>query len=1167
MRYHGREVDIEGRVRLVMESTLTARDRVGVQDFLLLENYNSEAAFIENLRRRLRENLIYVRKLVFLIIVLQNNTVCVMKQSSLCSHVLSQTYIGSVLVSVNPYKELEIYSKQQMERYRGISFYEISPHIYGLSDNTYRAMRTERKDQCILISGESGAGKTEASKKILLYYSVTCPTNDRMASLGECLLQSNPVLEAFGNAKTLRNDNSSRFGKYMDIQFDFRLLDGADNNLLNELDLERNPQKYQYLVKGNCPRISSVSDKNNWKAVMKALSVIGFTEEEVQNLLNIVGSILHLGNIQFGEGEEGEIYITTEPQINNLAKLLAVDGSALGEALTHKKLTAKGEEMISPLSFEQAVCARDALAKAVYGRTFTWLVEKINQSLAPKDELHRSSKSSTLIGLLDIYGFEVLQHNSFEQFCINYCNEKLQQLFIELTLKSEQEEYETEGIAWETVKYFDNKIICDLIEEKHKGIISILNEECLRPGETCDVTFLEKLEDTLGNHPHFITHKLANGKTRRVLSREEFRLLHYAGEVNYNVNGFLDKNNDLLNRNLKEVMCKSDNQILRNCFHREEVIDQKRQEMVMAATHFRNSLMKLMEILMSKEPSYVRCIKPNDAKQPGRFDEVLVRHQVKYLGLMENLRVRRAGFAYRRRFEAFLQRYKPLCPDTWPNWHGRLEDGVSTLVNHLGYKEEEYQLGRTKIFIRFPKTLFRTEDALQAKKPDIALILQTSWRGYRERSKYQRIRHAVIVIQSAWRGMKARRRARTRRQAADLIRRFIKGFIYRHEEYCPENDYFLDHVRCSFLKKLRRNLPRSVLDKSWPTPPPSVVEVRHKACYYLWRFTVTFSTRQTLQASEHLRNLHMRNMVIKYCTRVQPEWKKQMKQKVIASEIFKDQKDSYPQSVGRLFLDSRLEREQVSLKVLQTLGNDKVQVRFRLSPPSVKKKLCFTAVLLSLRAFQYGVPVIKYDRRGFKPRPRQLLLANTFAVLVDRTKIKQRLDYSALRGISVSSLSDGIFVLHMPSEDRKQKTDVVLQCNYVIEVVTKLGLMACKVNYVNVSPGRSGLAVRSSGTTEHSICRGARQRGNHRFRPGFRVKGDQRQARTSASGESADVLKSCVEPAGSKGHLFIKIKTLEQPSICFPSPDGPSGQQHMKKETAGEGSSLDGALSLYCVCL
>uniref|UniRef100_A0A8C5DWR4 Unconventional myosin-Ic-like n=1 Tax=Gouania willdenowi TaxID=441366 RepID=A0A8C5DWR4_GOUWI len=996
-------MNVDGRVRLVMESALTARDRVGVQDFVLLENYNSEVAFIDNLRRRFRENLIY-------------------------------TYIGSVLVSVNPYKDLEIYSKAQMERYRGVSFYEISPHIYALSDNTYRAMRTERKDQCILISGESGAGKTEASKKILLYYTVTCPTGDHMAALGERLLQSNPVLEAFGNAKTLRNDNSSRFGKYMDVQFDFKgvpvgghilnylleksrvvhqnhgernfhifyqLLEGGDDDLLKSLELERNPQNYNYLVKGNCPRISSINDKNSWKTVMNALLVIGFVEEEVQNLMNIIGGILHLGNTQFGEGEEGETYVTNEDQILTLEKLFGVNSSALTEAVTHKKLTAKGEEMISPLNFEQTLSARDALAKSVYRRTFNWLVEKINQSLAQKVMMKSITAEKISLSL----GFWIFMALSFEQFCINYCNEKLQQLFIELTLQYEQEEYETEGIAWETVQYFDNKIICELIEEKHKGIISIMNEECLRPGETCDASFLEKMEDSIGGHPHFVTHKLANGKTRRVMSREEFRLLHYAGEVSYNVNGFLDKNNDLLSRSLKEVMCQSDNQILSHCFRRKEVNDQKRSET--ASTQFKNSLMKLMEILMSKEPSYVRCIKPNDSKQPGKFDEVLVRHQVKYLGLMENLRVRRAGFAYRRRFEAFLQRYKPLCPETWPNWNGCLSDGVSTLVEHLGYTPEEYKLGRSKIFIRFPKTLFTTEDALEAKKPEIALILQKSWRGYTERSKYQRIRHAVI--QSAWRGMKGRRRAKRRRQAADLIRRLIKGFIYRHEEYGPENDYYLHHIRYSFLKNVRQNLPKNVLDKSWPTPPALLAE-----------------------ASDQLQRLNMQNMVNKYCNRVQPEWKKQMMQKVVASEIFKDQKDSYPLTVGRLFLDTRLEREQISLKVIQSLGSDKVQ---------------------------YGVPVVKYDRRGFKPHTRQLLLTNTFAVIVDRNKIKQRIDYAALRGISVSSLSDGMFVLHMPTSDNKQKGDAVLHSFHVIEVVTKISMMACKINYVNVCPGSIRFSV------------------------------------------------------------------------------------------------------------
>uniref|UniRef100_A0AAQ4QSJ0 Myosin Ic, paralog b n=1 Tax=Gasterosteus aculeatus aculeatus TaxID=481459 RepID=A0AAQ4QSJ0_GASAC len=916
--------------RYDLRSSLTARDRVGVQDFVLLENFTSEAAFIENLRKRFKENLIY-------------------------------TYIGSVLVSVNPYKDLEIYNKNHMQRYRGVNFYEVSPHIYAVGDNSYRSMRTERKDQCILISGESGAGKTEASKKILQYYAVTCPASEQVQTVKDRLLQSNPVLEAFGNAKTLRNDNSSRFGKYMDIQFDFKgapvgghiinylleksrvvhqnhgernfhifyqLIEGGEEDLLRGLGLERNPQQYQYLVKGNCPKVSSINDRTDWKTVRKALTVIGFDEDE--ELLNIIASVLHLGNVQYG-GEDGVACITSDTQIKYLARLLGVNGTVLTEALTHKKIIAKGEEVCVPLNLEQASSARDALSKAVYGRTFTWLVNKINASLTYTDD---SCKHYSVIGLLDIYGFEVFQHNSFEQFCINYCNEKLQQLFIELTLKSEQEEYEAEGITWEPVQYFNNKIICDLVEEKFKGIISILDEECLRPGDASDLTFLEKLEDTVGGHPHFVTHKLADTKTRKVMSREEFRLLHYAGEVNYNVNGFLDKNNDLLFRNLKELSGCYLSFLLRP--HRlHHLLNHLPPPSVsappQAATQFKASLAKLMEILMSKEPSYVRCMKPNDSKQAGRFDEVLIRHQVKYLGLMENLRVRRAGFAYRRRYELFLQRYKSLCPDTWANWQGKAFDGVATLVKHLGYKPEEYKLGRSKIFIRFPKTLFATEEGLETRK-----------HGLGER------RRRPVAVQAWWRGILARRRARRRRQAADTIRRFVKGFIHRHRERCPENEYFLDYVRYSFLMNLRRNLPKNVLDKSWPTPPAALSE-----------------------ASELLRKLCMQNMVWSYCKKINSEWKHQMEQKMVASELFKDKKDNYPQSVSKLFVNTRLNGEDINPKVVQALGSEKMK---------------------------YAVPVTKYDRKGYKARPRQLLLTANSAVIVEEAKLKQRIEYATLRG-------------------------------------------------------------------------------------------------------------------------------------------------------------------------
>ncbi|XP_067328163.1 unconventional myosin-Ic isoform X1 [Anolis sagrei] len=1007
--HHEATVGSEG-VRLEMESALTARDRVGVQDFVLLENFTSEAAFIENLRKRFKENLIY-------------------------------TYIGSVLVSVNPYKELEIYSKQHMDRYRGVSFYEVSPHLYAIADNAYRSLRTERRDQCVLISGESGAGKTEATKKVLQYYAVTCPASEQVETVKDRLLQSNPVLEAFGNAKTLRNDNSSRFGKYMDVQFDYKgapigghilnylleksrvvhqnhgernfhifyqLLEGGQDDLLRRLGLERSPQQYHFLVKGQCAKVSSINDKSDWKVVRKALTVINFTDNEVEDLLSIVASVLHLGNVQFAADEQGSAQVTTESQIKYLARLLGVESALLREALTHKKIIAKGEELVSPLNLEQAAYARDALAKAIYGRTFSWLVNKINRSLEYKEtELLGWRRSCSVLGLLDIYGFEVFQHNSFEQFCINYCNEKLQQLFIELTLKSEQEEYEAEGIAWETVPYFNNKIICDLVEEKFKGIIAILDEECLRPGDATDATFLEKLEETIRSHPHFLTHKLADAKTRKNLGREEFRLLHYAGEVNYSVAGFLDKNNDLLFRNLKEAMCNSENPILTQCFDRTELTDKKRPET--AVTQFKTSLSKLMEILMSKEPSYIRCIKPNDAKQPGRFDEVLIRHQVKYLGLMENLRVRRAGFAYRRKYEVFLQRYKSLCPETWPLWDGRPQDGVALLLNHLGCKQEEYKMGRTKIFIRFPKTLFATEDALEVRKQSLATEIQASWRGFHQRKKFQEMKHSATNIQSWWRGTLGRRKAAKRKWAVETIRRFIQGFIFRNQPRGPENEYFLDYIRYSFLMTLKRRLPKNVLDKSWPVPPPSLKE-----------------------ASQLLRDLCMQNMVWSYCKRISPEWKQQLEQKAVASEIFKGKKDNYPQSVPRLFLYTRLGSEEINAKILQVMENE---------------------------TLKYAVPVVKYDRKGYKARPRQMLLTQNAVVLVEEAKVKQRIDYANLTGLSVSSLSDNLFVLHVLRQDNKQKGDVVLQSDFVIETLTKIAICADKVNSVNINQGSIKFAV------------------------------------------------------------------------------------------------------------
>lgn len=974
-----------------MESELQARDRIGVQDFVLLEDFQSEDAFLENLKKRYNSGLIY-------------------------------TYIGTVVVSVNPYKNLPIYSQDVIEKYRGENLYELPPHIYAISDSAYRSMKEERIDQCVLISGESGAGKTEASKKILEYLAAISTSSDDVERIKDRLLESNPVLEAFGNARTNRNDNSSRFGKYMDIQFDFKgspvgghiinylleksrvvhqakgernfhifyqLLQGGSNELLDILDLERDTSKYFYLNQGGDTHVESLNDVANFKHVKEALSIIEFTEEEQNALFAIIASVIHLGTIGFldPEIEHGEVKLENGRPVNVVSKLLGCPEEVLEKALTSRTVETRGDKVRTPLTSEQAIYARDALAKAVYDRMFTWLVQRINTSLVSQS--YRGKK--TLMGILDIYGFEIFEVNSFEQFCINYCNEKLQQLFIELTLKEEQDEYRKEGIMWEEVQFFDNKVICDLIEARHQGIIALLDEECLRPGEVSDITFLDKMEKTIGEHAHFISHATSGYSERKTIQREEFRLKHYAGDVTYNVNGFVDKNNNLLFRDLKEAMCNSTNCITSEVFPKKEMLSLKRPET--AGTQFKTSLNNLMTILMSKQPSYVRCIKPNDSKKAAVFQDDLVKHQVKYLGLMENLRVRRAGFAYRRPFPFFLQRYKCLCPDTWPTWYGDPGEGVKKICEHLDYKPDEYRIGKTKIFIRFPKTLFATEDAFQAKKPALATIIQAQFKGYYQRKKYLRLQVAALTIATHWRRVLAQRLLERRRKATQRIRKFIKGFITRNQPANEDNVDFVAYVRKSHLLLLARSLPTTVLDKKWPKPPGSMIE-----------------------ASDQLRKVHTRLLVRKYIRSITVERKTQLSMKVTASEVFKGKKANYESSIPQPFSAYRLDIKQEMLK--QKVSADK-------------------QILPSSETIKYCTGVHKYDRNGYKLRTRILILTDQAIYILDdkNYKLKHRISNGSLIGISVSSKNDGVFVLHVPIDEKADKGDIILTSTYVIETV------------------------------------------------------------------------------------------------------------------------------------
>ncbi|CAH0715296.1 unnamed protein product, partial [Brenthis ino] len=979
-------------VQGVMEHALQHRERVGVQDFVLLEDYRSEAAFIDNLRKRFSENIIY-------------------------------TYIGNVLISVNPYKNLPIYTEDKTKLYFKKAFFEAPPHVFAIADNAYRSLVYEHREQCILISGESGSGKTEASKKVLEYIAARTNHLHNVESVKDKLLQSNPLLEAFGNAKTHRNDNSSRFGKYMDIQFNYegapegghiwnylleksrvvsqmsgernfhifyQLLAGGDQELLNQLKLQGRPEVYKYTINSESQVSQKLSDAEQFRTVQEAMKIIEIGSDEQKAIFDIVASILHLGNVKFVQNDKGYAEILNhDANSQNVAELLKVNTSKLREALISRTIEARGDVVTTPLDLDQAKYARDALAKAIYDKHFSWLVSRLNSSLAPKEKDPRSS----VIGILDIYGFEIFPKNSFEQFCINFCNEKLQQLFIQLTLKSEQEEYLREGIEWEPVEYFNNIVICDLIEQRHRGIISILDDECLRPGDANDYSFLEKLSQRLDGHAHYKSHQKVDSRTQKLMGRDEFCLVHYAGEVTYNVNTFIEKNNDLLFRDLQSLMATSGNNIVGSCFKDYNLASKKRPET--AITQFKNSLNELIKILSSKEPSYIRCIKPNDFKMPMQFDDKLVSHQVKYLGLMENLRVRRAGFAYRRTYEAFLERYKCLSQDTWPNYRGAARDGVQKLVEAMHYEREEYRMGNTKIFIRFPKTLFDTEDSFQLKKNDIATIIQSRWRGYYQRQQYLRMRAAAVVVQKWVRRFLAQRLRERRRKAADVIRAFIKGFITRNGPATPENRRFLGIAKVHWLKRLSKSLPSHLLDLSWPICPATCQE-----------------------ASKYLQHLHRLHLSRKYRLALSPEDKKQFELKVLAEKIFKGKKNSYPGSVRERFQWDRLNEEQ---RVLRNT--------FMASPawPAGEKLI-------------YSCEAVKYDRRGYKPRPRALLASDHALYVLDAAarktfKLKHRLPLDKLR-VVVTHETDDLVLVKIPQDLKKDKGDLIISVSHVIEALT-----------------------------------------------------------------------------------------------------------------------------------
>ncbi|KAI1891615.1 hypothetical protein AGOR_G00145610 [Albula goreensis] len=706
----------------------------GVDDMVLLSKI-TEDAIVENLKKRYMDDYIF-------------------------------TYIGSVLISVNPFKQMPYFTDREIELYQGAAQYENPPHVYALTDNMYRNMMIDAENQCVIISGESGAGKTVAAKYIMGYISKVSGGGSKVQHVKDIILQSNPLLEAFGNAKTVRNNNSSRFGKYFEIQFSrggepdggkisnflleksrvvnqnenernfhiyYQLLEGASAQQKEALGI-MTPDYYYYLNQSGTYKVDGTNDSKDFQETMEAMHIIGISPDHQTQVLQIVAGILHLGNISFIEaGNYGQV--ESMDLLAFPAYLLGIDQERLQDKLTSRKMDSKWagktESINVTLSKEQACYTRDALAKALYARLFDYLVEAINKAMQKPYEEYS-------IGVLDIYGFEIFQRNGFEQFCINFVNEKLQQIFIELTLKAEQEEYVQEGIKWTPIEYFNNKVVCDLIENKLNppGIMSVLDDVCATmhaKGEGADSTLLQKLQGAVGTHDHFNSWNSG------------FVIHHYAGKVSYDINGFCERNRDVLFTDLIELMQNSEHDFIRSLFP-ENLNTDKKGRPTTASSKIKKQANDLVQTLMKCTPHYIRCIKPNETKRPKDWEESRVKHQVEYLGLRENIRVRRAGFAYRRVFNKFLQRYSILTAETWPCWRGEERQGVQHLMRSVNMDADQYQMGRTKVFVKNPESLFLLEEMRERKFDTFARTIQKAWRKYIARRKYEQMREEASDI-------------------------------------------------------------------------------------------------------------------------------------------------------------------------------------------------------------------------------------------------------------------------------------------------------------------------------------------------------------------------------------------------------------------------------------
>lgn len=736
----------------------------GVEDMILLGDLN-ESGILRNLFIRYMDNLIY-------------------------------TYTGSILVAVNPYQILPIYTSEQIQLYRDKKIGELPPHIFAIADNAYYNMQRYKRDQCVIISGESGAGKTESTKLILQFLAAV---SGQHSWIEQQILEANPIMEAFGNAKTIRNDNSSRFGKYIDIHFNqkgsiegakieqylleksrivtqahdernyhifYCMLAGMTNEEKQKLDVS-DATKYWYLTQGGSITCEGRDDAKEFADIRSAMKVLMFKDPEVWDILKILAALLHVGNIKYNAIEMDNIEASEVQDIqyiNKTARLFEVRSQDLIDVLTTRTIVTRGESVTVTMGREGAADVRDAFVKGIYGRMFVWIVNKINLAIykPSSTQLYRTS-----IGVLDIFGFESFDVNSFEQLCINYANENLQQFFVQHIFKLEQEEYDNEGINWKHIEFVDNQDTLDLIGARPMNLISLVDEESVFPKGT-DRSMLDKFNNNHRNNRNYLQPK-SNINL-------QFGLNHFAGVVFYDCKGFLEKNRDTFSPDLLGLIQTSSNKFLVHLFSNDiNMGSDTKKRAATLGSQFKKSLDLLMKTLSACQPFFVRCVKPNEFKKPLEFDRELCCKQLRYSGMMETIRIRKAGYPIRHMFKDFVDRYRILAPGIGPS-HKEDCRAASNKICSVVFSGGDYQIGKSKVFLKDAQDVY-LEQCREKELAKKILILQKTIRAWHCRRRFLKMKDSCITMQTTWRAYIARKRFLMIRQGYMRLQAIIRSRV------------------------------------------------------------------------------------------------------------------------------------------------------------------------------------------------------------------------------------------------------------------------------------------------------------------------------------------------------------------------------------------------------